>query len=67
MEYVGRSAPSDRVEIRGDLAANEFIAYWFGPDDRLTAAMNVGIWGVTDRLRELVGQQLTPADLDEIR
>ncbi|HPU12761.1 MAG TPA: FAD-dependent oxidoreductase [Aeromicrobium sp.] len=67
MEYVGRSAPSDRVEIRGDLAANEFIAYWFGSDDRLTAAMNVGIWGVTDRLRELVGQQLAPAALDDIR
>lgn len=34
MEYVGHAAPSDRVEIRGDLAGNEFIAYWLGDDGR---------------------------------
>jgi len=67
MEYVGRSAPDDRVEVRGDLAGNEFIAYWLAADGTLTAAMNVGIWDVNDRLRALVGRRVDAADLTDLR
>jgi len=63
MEYVGRSAPDDRVEIRGDRDANEFLAYWLAADDTITAAMNVGVWDVNDRLRSMVGSRIAPADL----
>jgi 3-phenylpropionate/trans-cinnamate dioxygenase ferredoxin reductase component len=66
MEYVGHGAPDDQVEIRGDRDAHEFIAYWLR-DATVTAAMNVGIWDVNDRLRELVGQRVDPADLTDLR
>jgi 3-phenylpropionate/trans-cinnamate dioxygenase ferredoxin reductase component len=73
MEYVGHSAPTDEVAIRGDLAGSAFIAYWLRPDpeapdsDRrlVTAAMNVGIWDVNDHLRALVGTVVDPADLTD--
>jgi len=66
MEYVGHSAPGDEVVVRGDLAAHEFIAYWLR-DRVVTAAMNVGIWDVNDRLRELVGQRVDPGELTDLR
>ncbi|MEZ5090523.1 MAG: FAD-dependent oxidoreductase [Micropruina sp.] len=68
MEYVGHAAPSDRVEIRGDLAGNEFIAYWLGDDGRtVTGAMNVGIWDVNDTLRDPIGTRVNPAELTALR
>lgn len=66
MEYVGRSRPDDQVEIRGDIDAQEFIAYWLR-DGVLTAAMNVGIWDVNDRLRQLLGHRADPAELTDLR
>ncbi|MCD9153197.1 NAD(P)/FAD-dependent oxidoreductase [Aeromicrobium duanguangcaii] len=63
MEYVGRAGPDDRLEIHGDLTANRFIAYWFDGQNLLTAAMNVGIWDVSDTLREMVGRRVDPAEL----
>ncbi|MBC9225381.1 hypothetical protein GL325_03505 [Aeromicrobium sp. 636] len=63
MEYVGRSAPDDRLEIHGDLAANRFIACWFDRQGLLTAAMNVGIWEVSDTLRAMVGRRVDPAEV----
>lgn len=69
MEYVGHSSPSDAVEIRGDLDANEFIVYWLGGEDgrTVTAAMNVGIWDVNDTLREMVGTTVDPGQLTDLR
>lgn len=69
MEYVGHSAPSDRVVVRGDLEAHEYVAYWLGgqPGDTVTAGMNVNLWDVNDRLRELVGTSVDPADLPDLR
>lgn len=69
MEYVGHSAPSDTVELRGDLAENEFIAYWLGgPDGRtVTAGMNVGIWDVNDQLRAMIGTTVNPQELTDLR
>ena len=66
MEYVGRSGPQDRLEIHGDLAENRFIACWFDGQGMLTAAMNVGIWEVSDTLRAMVGRRVDPAELAAI-
>lgn len=67
MEYVGHGGVDDRVEIRGDLAGNEFIAYWIDTDERLTAAMNVGIWDVNETLRSMVGTQVGRSELTDLR
>jgi 3-phenylpropionate/trans-cinnamate dioxygenase ferredoxin reductase component len=66
MEYVGHSSPDDEVVVRGDLAANEFVAYWLR-DGVVTAGMNVNVWDVNDRLRELVGTRVDPAQLTDLR
>lgn len=67
MEYVGRPGPEDTVELRGDLEANEFIAYWLDAQSRVTAGMNVGIWDVNDTLRGLVGTRVDRAELTDLR
>lgn len=66
MEYVGRADPDDEVVVRGDREAGEFIAYWLD-HGKVTAAMNVGIWDVSDRLRELVGTEVDRDDLTDMR
>jgi 3-phenylpropionate/trans-cinnamate dioxygenase ferredoxin reductase subunit len=66
MEYVGHSSPSDTVEIRGSLEDGEFIAYWLS-GSTVTAAMNVNIWDVNDRLREIVGTEVDPGQLTDLR
>ncbi|GAA2090301.1 FAD-dependent oxidoreductase [Aeromicrobium tamlense] len=66
MEYVGRPGPKDTVEIRGDLEANAFIAYWIDEESRLTAGMNVGIWDVNDTLREMVGTRVDRSELTDL-
>lgn len=67
MEYVGRPGAKDTVEIRGDLAANEFIAYWLDDESRVTAGMNVGIWDVSETLRQLVGTKVDRDELGDLR
>lgn len=67
MEYVGHGSPEDQVEIRGDLDAQEFIAYCLDADDRLTAAMNVGIWDVNDTLRSMIGTRIDRSTLTDLR
>jgi len=64
MEYVGRSAPEDEVLLRGNTDGDEFIAYW-RRGATVTAGMNVGIWDVNDKLRELVGTDADPDQLTE--
>jgi 3-phenylpropionate/trans-cinnamate dioxygenase ferredoxin reductase subunit len=65
MEYVGRSAPEDEVLLRGNTEGDEFIAYW-RRGATVTAAMNVGIWDVNDKLRELVGTDADPDQLTDL-
>ncbi|MET8874396.1 FAD-dependent oxidoreductase [Nocardia sp. NPDC004604] len=62
MEYTGYAAPGEyaRVVVRGDEAKREFVAFWLDADNRVLAGMNVNIWDVTDRIRELIGQQVDP-------
>ena len=66
MEYVGHSSPTDRVVVRGDLAGQEYVAYWLD-GTTLTAAMNVNVWDVNDQLREMVGTQVDPESLTDLR
>lgn len=71
MEYVGHGSADDIVEIRGSQSDQEFIAYWLDPGDgsghTVTAAMAVGIWGVDDKLREIVGTVVDPGALTDLR
>ena len=65
MEYVGHSSPEDEALLRGDAERDEFIAYW-RRGTTLTAGMNVGIWDVNDKLRELVGTEADPNQLTDL-
>jgi len=57
MEYTGLAREWDRVVIRGDLAAREFIAFWLH-DGRVIAGMNVNVWDVTDPIKRLIGERV---------
>ncbi|MET7767279.1 FAD-dependent oxidoreductase [Nocardia sp. NPDC005366] len=67
MEYIGYAAPGeyDRVVVRGDTATREFVAFWLAADNRVLAGMNVNVWDVTDRIKELVtaGEPVDPDTL----
>ncbi|MFE5286996.1 NAD(P)/FAD-dependent oxidoreductase [Nocardia sp. NPDC056611] len=56
MEYTGYVSPEQqaRVVVRGDLAGREFVAYWLDPSNRVLAGMNVNVWDVTDKIKELI-------------
>jgi 3-phenylpropionate/trans-cinnamate dioxygenase ferredoxin reductase component len=64
MEYSGLGATWDRVVIRGDLAAREFIAFWL-KDQRVLAGMNANTWDVTEPIQALIrgGRPVDPARL----
>jgi 3-phenylpropionate/trans-cinnamate dioxygenase ferredoxin reductase subunit len=64
MEYVGYASADDDVEVRGDLDGREFVALWTR-EGKVVAGMNVNVWDVTDRIRDLIlaGQ---PADAFEL-
>jgi 3-phenylpropionate/trans-cinnamate dioxygenase ferredoxin reductase subunit len=64
MEYVGHSDPGDDVVVRGDEDSGEFIAFWLR-EGRLTAAMNVNVWDVSDDLRALLGRSVPVARLTD--
>jgi 3-phenylpropionate/trans-cinnamate dioxygenase ferredoxin reductase subunit len=53
MEYVGLADADDEVVVRGDVDAREFVAFWVR-DGRVRAGMNVNIWDVTDRIRDMI-------------
>ncbi|WP_280258051.1 NAD(P)/FAD-dependent oxidoreductase [Nocardia abscessus] len=64
MEYTGFAAPEEyaKVVVRGDAAAREFVAFWLDSADRVLAGMNVNVWDVTDRIKELIlaGESVDP-------
>jgi 3-phenylpropionate/trans-cinnamate dioxygenase ferredoxin reductase component len=55
MELTGLVAADafDRVVVRGDKQAREFIAFWLH-DGRVMAGMNVNVWDVTDPIQMLI-------------
>jgi NADPH-dependent 2,4-dienoyl-CoA reductase/sulfur reductase-like enzyme len=56
MEYVGHAPPGsyDRVVVRGDLDAREYIAFWLDADSQVLAGMNVNVWDVVDDVKALI-------------
>ncbi|MGW4366850.1 NAD(P)/FAD-dependent oxidoreductase [Nocardia takedensis] len=67
MEYTGYAAAGEyaRVVVRGDLAGREFVAFWLDGDNRVLAGMNVNVWDVTDRVKELIAAG-EPVDPDRL-
>lgn len=67
MEYTGFAGPGDyeRVVVRGDRAGREFVAFWLDDRQRVLAGMNVNVWDVGDRIKELIlsGDPVDPARL----
>lgn len=67
MEYTGYVSPQQqaRVVVRGELAGREFVAYWLDPGNRVLAGMNVNVWDVTDKIKELIlsGRAVDPDTL----
>ena len=61
MEYSGYARGCDRVVLRGDPAAREFVAFWMF-QDRVMAGMNVNIWDVTDPIKRLIGERIAVED-----
>ncbi len=55
MEYTGHADPGayDRVVLRGDVAAREFLAFWL-TGGRVLAGMSVNIWDVTADIARLI-------------
>ncbi|WP_458686808.1 NAD(P)/FAD-dependent oxidoreductase [Nocardia tengchongensis] len=67
MEYTGYVSPKQRarVVVRGDLTGREFVAYWLDPGNRVLAGMNVNVWDVTDKIKQLIlgGEAVDPGTL----
>ncbi|WNJ60844.1 NAD(P)/FAD-dependent oxidoreductase [Nocardia seriolae] len=67
MEYTGYAGPKQqtRVVVRGDLGKHEFVAYWLDSGDRVLAGMNVNVWDVTDKIKQLIlgGEAVDPDTL----
>jgi NADPH-dependent 2,4-dienoyl-CoA reductase/sulfur reductase-like enzyme len=73
MEYLGHAPRGsyERVVVRGDLAAREFVAFWLDGESRIKAAMNVNVWDVPDAVKPLIAsgvrvdpKRLTDPDVD---
>ncbi|MFC9895134.1 NAD(P)/FAD-dependent oxidoreductase [Nocardia sp. NPDC127579] len=67
MEYTGYAGAGDyeRVVVRGVVDEREFVAFWLDADDRILAGMNVNVWDVTDRIKELITAG-EPVDADRL-
>ena len=64
MEYSGLATDWDRVVVRGDLTAREFIPFWL-KDQRVVAGMNAGVWDVVEPIQTLIrsGRPVDPERL----
>ncbi|NUS95330.1 MAG: NAD(P)/FAD-dependent oxidoreductase, partial [Nocardia sp.] len=64
LEYTGFAAAGDyaQVVVRGDRDRREFVAFWLDPRHRVLAGMNVNVWDVGDRIKELIltGEPVDP-------
>jgi 3-phenylpropionate/trans-cinnamate dioxygenase ferredoxin reductase component len=61
MEYSGYARGCDRVVLRGDPAAREFVAFWMF-EDRVMAGMNVNVWDVIEPIKRLIGERIAVED-----
>ena len=55
MEFAGDLGDAERLVVRGDMEAREFIAFWLA-GDRLVAGMNVNVWDVSDPIQTLISK-----------
>jgi 3-phenylpropionate/trans-cinnamate dioxygenase ferredoxin reductase subunit len=69
MEFAGDLGEAERLVVRGDMEAREFIAFWLA-GDRLVAGMNINVWDVSDPIQTLISTgshvedaQLADADI----
>lgn len=60
MEYIGNAVDGtyERIVVRGDLAAREFVAFWLTHEDTIVAAMNVNVWDVVDLVKPLIAYRV---------
>ncbi|WP_067828871.1 NAD(P)/FAD-dependent oxidoreductase [Nocardia inohanensis] len=69
MEYTGYVAPKQPTTVvtRGDVAGREFVAFYLDAGNRVLAGMNVNVWDVGDRIKELIssGQPVDPKRLGD--
>ncbi|WP_067682468.1 NAD(P)/FAD-dependent oxidoreductase [Nocardia miyunensis] len=67
MEYTGYVGPDQEttVVVRGNTSGREFVAFWLDSGNRVLAGMNVNVWDVTDRIKELIraGEPVDPQRL----
>jgi len=64
MEFCGHAPAWDRVVLRGDPASRNFMAFWLG-NGRVLAGMSVNVWGVVERIEELV-RSGAPVDAERL-
>jgi 3-phenylpropionate/trans-cinnamate dioxygenase ferredoxin reductase subunit len=60
LEYVGHHDRGDTAHVMGDADARKFVAYWEGPDGKVTAAMAVNTWDVVEHLKTAVRNGTPP-------
>jgi NADPH-dependent 2,4-dienoyl-CoA reductase/sulfur reductase-like enzyme len=57
MEYLGFAPSYDRVVVRGDTDAREFVAFWLDEERHVRAVMNFNVWDVVDEVRPVILEQ----------
>lgn len=65
MEYLGYAPSYDRVVVRGDLDAREFVAFWLDEERHVLAVMNFNVWDVVDAVRPVIVER-REVDLDRL-
>jgi 3-phenylpropionate/trans-cinnamate dioxygenase ferredoxin reductase subunit len=56
MEYLGPASPDDRVEVRGSMADDDFVAYYSNAEGRLTGCLGVNRSDEINEARELIAK-----------
>ena len=57
MEYLGFAPSYDRVVVRGDTDAREFVTFWLDEERHVRAVMNFNVWDVVDEVRPVILEQ----------
>jgi len=62
MEYRGHAPEWDQVQLRGNAAAREFLAFWI-KDGRVVSGMNANLWDAADGVAALVERGAPASEL----
>ena len=63
MEYVGPGSPTDKVDVRGSMADDDFVAYYTDADGKLTACLGVNRSDEVNEAKELLAGGRRRAEL----